>query len=204
MTFLIVFIIILVFSIVLIYLTQIKIQVSNFKFEISDKGKSINEEFKVIIKFNVFKWLNYFRFTINNDKLKEYNAKQSFDKIIKQIIQDKNSKIKQSKSNKKNLKIERLDLRIDVGIEDAALTAIATGIGATILSFLIGKNINKSEEIEWSINPIYNNDNLLKLDLNCIISIKLIHIIKRIYVMRKEDDRNARTSNRKNFKYIYE
>ena len=204
MTFLIVFIIILVLSIVLIYLTQIKIQVSNFKFEINDKGKSMNQKFKVIIKFNVFNWLNYFRFTINNDKLKEYNVKQSFDKIIKQIIQDKNSKIKQSKSNKKNLKIEKLDLRIDVGIEDAALTAIATGIGATILSFLIGKNINKSEEIEWSINPIYNNDNLLKLDLNCIISIKLIHIIKRIYVMRKEDDINARTSNRKNFKYIYE
>ena len=203
MTFFIIILIVLFIVGVLIYFTEIKIQVSNFKFEINDKGKSMNQKFKVIIKFNVFNWLNYFKLTINNDKLKEYNAKQSFDKIIKQIIQDKNSKIKQIKSNKKNLKIEKLNLKIDIGIEDAALTAMTTGIGAIVLSILIGNNINRSSEVKWNITPVYNN-NLLKLNLNCIISIKLIHIIKRIYVMRKEDDRNDRTSNRKNFKYIYE
>ena len=185
---------------ILAIFTEIKIQVENFKFQIEDKRKNANENFKVIFKFNIFKKINYFKFTINNDKLKKYNARHSFDKIIKQIIKDKNSKIKESKSNKKNLKIEKLDLRIDIGIEDAALTAMVTGIGAIILSILIGKNVNNSSENEWNINPVYNNS-VLKLDLNCIISIKLIHIIKRIYVMRKEVDKNAGTSIRKNFKY---
>ena len=197
-----IFIIVSIFLIIInimIFFTEIKIQVEDFKFD--SQNKENNKSFKVIIKLNIFKKVNYFKFTINNDKIKLYNAKQSFDIIFKDVF--KGEKNKKNLKNKKQIKIEKLNLNIDVGTEDAALTAITTGIASIIISFLIGQNVKSGNDINWNINSIYNS-NLLKLDLNCIISIKLIHIINRIYVTRKEGDKNVRTSNRKNLKYIYE
>lgn len=197
-----IFIIVSIFLIIInimIFFTEIKIQVEDFKFD--SQNKETNKSFKVIIKLNIFKKVNYFKFTINNDKIKSYNTKQSFDIIFKDVF--KGEKNKKNLKNKKQIKIEKLNLNIDVGTEDAALTAIITGIVSIIISFLIGQNVKSGNDINWNINSIYNS-NLLKLELNCIISIKLIHIINRIYVTRKEVDKNARTSNRKNLKYIYE
>ena len=197
-----IFIIVSIFLIIInimIFFTEIKTQVEEFKFD--SQNKETNKSFKVIIKLNIFKKINYFKFTINNDKIKSYNAKQSFDIIFKDVF--KGEKNKKNLKNKKQIKIEKLNLNIDVGTEDAALTAIITGIVSIIISFLIGQNVKSGNDINWNINSIYNS-NLLKLELNCIISIKLIHIINRIYVTRKEGDKNVRTSNRKNLKYIYE
>ena len=203
MIFFIVILIILVVITVIIMFTDIKIQVEDFKFQLDSQNIETNKSFKVIIKFNIFKKINYFKFTINNKKVKSYNAKQSFDKIFKDILKGENNKDKKNSKNQKHIKIEKLKLNVNVGIENVALTAIITGVGSILLSNLIGKNIENTKGIKWKITPIYNV-NLLKIELNCIISIKLIHIINRIYVTRKEGDKNARTSNRKNFKYIYE
>jgi len=38
----------------------------------------------------------------------------------------------------------------------------------------------KENQINWKIIPLYQNRNLLNIDLNCIISFKLIHIINAI------------------------
>ena len=203
MIFFIVILIILVVITVIIMYTDIKIQVEDFKFQLDSQNIETNKSFKVIIKFNIFKKINYFKFTINNNKVKSYNAKQSFDKIFKDIFKGENNKDKKNSKNQKHIKIEKLKLNVDVGIENVALTAIITGVGSILLSNLIGKNIENTKGIKWKITPIYNV-NLLKIELNCIISIKLIHIINRIYVTRKEGDKNARTSNRKNIKCIYE
>lgn len=188
---------------IIIILTEIKIQVEDFKSKLDSQNIETNKSFKVIIIFNIFKKINYFKLKINNDKIKSYNKKQSYNKIFKDIFKGENNKDKKNSKHQKHIKFEKLNLKLDVGTEDAALIAIITGIGSIFLSNLIGKNIKNTNEIKWKISPIYNAF-LLKIELNCIISIKLIHIINIIYVSRKEGDKNARTSNRKNFKYIYE
>ena len=203
MAFFIIFSIVLTIIAIMISFTEIKIQVENFKFKLDSQNIETSKSFKVIIKFNIFKKINYFKLTINNDIIKSYNKKQSFNKIFKDIFKKENSKDKNNSKNQKHIKIEKLDFNFYIGTEDAALTAIITGIWSILLSNLIGKNIKNTNEIKWKISPIYNAF-LLKIELNCIISIKLIHIINIIYVSRKEDDKNARTSNRKNLKYIYE
>lgn len=203
MTFFIIVSIFLMIIAIMIIFTDIKIQVEDFKFKLDSQNIETNKSFKVIIIFNIFKKINYFKLTINNDKIKSYNKKHSFNKIFKDIFKGENNKDKNNSKNQKHIKIEKLDFNFYIGTEDAALTAIIIGIASIIISFLIGQNVNSGKDINWKINSI-NNSNLLKIDLNCIISIKLIHIINIIYVSRKEDDKNARTSNRKNLKYIYE
>ena len=46
---------------------------------------------------------------------------------------------------------------------------------------------------------------MYKIDLNCIFSLKMIHIINIMWlILRKRDDKNGRTSNRRFNAYSYE
>ena len=104
---------------------------------------------------------------------------------------------------KLKLKYENIKLNIEIGEDNAAITALLTGVISCIVSVIIGKYFSNIEDINWNVQPMYNT-NILKLSLNCIISVKLIHIINTIYEMRKEGDKYARTSNRKDFEHVYE
>mgnify|MGYP003310796670 CR=1 FL=1 len=70
--------------------------------------------------------------------------------------------------------IEKLNLKLDVGTEDAALTAIITGIGSIFLSNLIGKNIKNT-----SITLIFL-DNFKLFIIHFIIGSIINDIIKAI------------------------
>ncbi len=55
--------------------------------------------------------------------------------------------------------------------------------------------------------PIYEDKNRIKLILNCIIQVKLVHIISIIYYVvkkRKEKRKYERASNRRSYDYSYE
>ena len=81
--------------------------------------------------------------------------------------------------------------------------------------FYNSKKLNKlrnsrklnEKNYEYSIKPIYNNQNLYKIELNCIIELKIVHIINVIYILIKKgkSDKNERTaSNRKPYAYSNE
>lgn len=58
---------------------------------------------------------------------------------------------------------------------------------------------------EFRIIPLYNFGNSIKFNLNCIISVKIVHIIYVIYILLKTRRRkNERTSNRRSYDYSYE
>lgn len=70
------------------------------------------------------------------------------------------------------------------------------------------QKINKIEKnYKYQITPIFQNKNLYKINLNCIIQLKMVHIINVIYIFSKKgrSDKNERTaSNRKSYGYSYE
>ena len=51
----------------------------------------------------------------------------------------------------------------------------------------------------YDIKPIYKDKNLYEISLNCIIEVKMVHIINMIYkiVKKRRSDKNERTSNRR-------
>ena len=83
------------------------------------------------------------------------------------------------------MKIQKLNLQIYLGLEDAGANAITVGLLSSFMAIIIGllyeKNVfevdNKENQINWKILPIYNNKNLLNINLDCIISFNLMHII---------------------------
>ena len=88
----------------------------------------------------------------------------------------------------------------------STLTAYIIGGISIIISNIIPHIINVRDisKYYYKLNPLYINRNIYKINLNCIIDAKLVHIIYAIYLIRKGDDINERTSNRKSYEYSYE
>ena len=202
MIFFIVCLIVLLIIGFLIFFIEVKIETKNLEIKINDKNFKMNENGKITIRFTILNKIDLFKFTTNINRFKLPESKNKYDKLKNYIVKNNSIKIKDIQKKLK-VKYENINLNIEIGKENAAITAILTGVVSSVVSVIIGKYFSDIKEINWNVQPIYNM-NILKLSLNCIISVKLLHIINTIFIMRKEDDKNARTSNRKNLKYIYE
>lgn len=186
----------------LVYFIEIKVEIENFEIEIKNKKFDINKNASIIIEFKVLNKINLFKIKINIDKFQLPQSKNKYDKIKNYVVKNDNIKINDIQKKLK-LKYENIKLNIEIGEDNAAITALLTGVISCIVPVIIGKYFSNIEDINWNVQPMYNI-NILKLSLNCIISVKLIHIINTIYKMRKEGDKYARTSNRKDFEHVYE
>ncbi len=104
------------------------------------------------------------------------------------------------------LKIESLNLQINIGIEDAIYTSYSVATIASILSILLPHLVKEQDikKVKYEINPIYNTLTF-NLKLDSIISLKIVHIIYVIYnLVKKGRDKNERTSNRRSYAYSHE
>jgi len=110
----------------------------------------------------------------------------------------------------KNLKVEvaKLNLNLEIGTEDVIITSGIIAVLSSVLGIVLAQTIKKydREKHKYEIYPVYQNKNLINLYLNCIIKVKMVHIIYIIYVLVKKRRVNKyeRTSNRRTYDYSYE
>jgi len=178
---------------ILIVFTTIQIHIENIRLEIPKKnGRNINKKYKITIKLYIFEKISYFKLDITKYKMEKRVIRKNIEKLKRKIEKDKNNfDMKQiSKLRKMNIKIKKIDLKMVLGTEDTAQNAIIVGTISSIIAIIMGvlseKKIlaigeGKENQINWKIIPLYQNRNLLNIDLNCIISFKLIHIINAIW-----------------------
>ena len=184
--------VLLIILTILIVFTTIQIHIENIRLEIPKKnGRNINKKYKITIKLYIFEKINYFKLDITKYKMEKRVIRKNIEKLKRKIEKDKNNfDMKQiSKLRKMNIKIQNINLKMVLGTEDAAQNAIIVGTISSIIAIIMGllseKKIlaigeGKENQINWKIIPLYQNRNLLNIDLNCIISFKLIHIINAI------------------------
>ena len=177
---------------ILIVFTTIQIHIENIRLEIPKKnGRNINKKYKITIKLYIFQKINYFKLDITKYKMERRVIRKNIEKLKRKIEKDKNNfDMRQiSKLRKMNIKIQKINLKMVLGTEDTAQNAIIVGTISSIIAIIMGvlseKKIlamgdGKENQINWKIIPLYQNRNLLNIDLNCIISFKLIHIINAI------------------------
>lgn len=195
-----IFICILIFS-------KIRIEIINFRFTSMNK-KHLNENYKIIIKLRIFNKFTIFKIILTEKKLKRLNLQQEA-KIIKTRIIENKSKIDKKifKVMKKiKINIKKINLSINIGTEDASLTALLVAIISSITGVIFRKSIIDSKKQIFKIVPVYVNKNLININVSGIFEIKMIHIINIIYVLNKKEGvkKNERTSNRRTYDYSYE
>ena len=182
---------ILMFFIIIIN-SKIQVEIKNLKIStLKPKGEHINEAYEIIISIVIFNKFKIFKIILNHRKIKKIVQKTNLAKkiSINKLKIDENKKTLKI-LKKINIKIKSIQLNLNVGIEDAAITAIITVILATILGVLVENKLEINDKItkkysikkiekyynqnfNYNINPIYIQKNLLEFELNCVLNLKL-------------------------------
>lgn len=162
--------ILVIFTILMIaiHTSKIGIDIENLIID-TDAEEKINEDGKIYVYLLLFNKIKLFRKNVRNIPMKDVKFEAS-DFDIK-IFKNKDIKINYFELIRNiNIDIKNIDLNVKIGTEDAGVTAILVGIFAGILGIIIKKP-------KYQILPIYANRNLLKINLNGIFTIYLIHYI---------------------------
>lgn len=208
-------VILLIISILLILILlsitlNIKIEIENLKITLPKEiKKMINEQSKILMKIYILKKIKISEIDLKKIKMNDTKVKNRLDKIKKRIIKDnKNIKfninaIEVLRENK--FKIEKMDLKINIGLEDAAITAITVGIISLLISIILKNKINNLKIQKYQINPIYENKNFLKVEFDGIFEFNIANIIDIIKVLKKgRVNKYDRTSYRRSYAYSNE
>lgn len=154
--------------IIAIHTSKIGIDIKNLIID-TDAEEKINEDGKIYVYLLLFNKIKLFRKNVRNIPMKDVKFETS-DFDIK-IFKNKDIKINYLELIQNiNIDIKNIDLNVNIGTEDAGITAILVGILAGIFGIIIKKP-------KYQILPIYANRNLLKINLNGIFTIYLMHYI---------------------------
>ena len=184
------FLFLLTFLLIALFTLKMQIEVEDFIID-TEAEYVIDKNNKIYISFFVFEKIKIFKKQIR--KINKF-------KLLNKSIHNREKILKKDYGKSANyMELKKIDLLIQIGIEDSAITAIAVGIISSILGVLVRKP-------KYEVVPVFKNKNLFKLKLNCIIRVHLIHYIyiQIVKIFRKRVDKNERTSNRKSYDDCYE
>lgn len=162
------------------------LELTNLK-EIKRKPNKIKIQFIFLGKV---KWFSYsikkskiFN-KVNISQLTQIQPKINSGKILLNLI--------------KKCKINQLKLDIAIDINNVEILAYIVAIISTIIPNIIRiKTVfYNSNKFSYKIIPLFNNTNSFYIKLNCIFSIKLVHIINMLKDMKRRD-KYERSSNRR-------
>ena len=174
------------------------------------KTKHTNDNYKIAIKLCVFKKIPILKVTITKMKLNKLTVKlKGKIKSVEMKFLSNTNQIdkKLIKTMKKiNFEIKKINLKIELGTENAGFTAILIPLLSTLISIIFRKEVENYNKQFFKISPIYINQNLINIMVSGIFEIKMIHIINIIYVLSKKEGvkKDERTSNRGAYDYSYE
>lgn len=200
--------VLLISVIILIIVSTLHIQIKNLS--VSNMKPKNKAKYAIIISLYLGNKIKWIWFNLNDKRMKKMYSKIQLEKLDFQKLK-KDFKMKDLKQLPKlKPKISYLNLDANLGVIDPTATSFLVAIIATIISLLLPYLATdlKEKNYIYNIKPLYYNQNLYKVNVDCIIEIKMVHIINVIYYIlikkgRKKNDQST-TSNRKSYAYSYE
>lgn len=194
-------------------LSTIKITVKKVQLLIYEKEyvkSSIKFDYEVYISLH-FLNIEIFKIKIDKEKLRKLNIQEKLKPKQIENLKNKMPNKNETKDLIKKLKIklQNFNLNIEINTPDVMITTGSVAVLSTIISIILSKTISKRnyKSCKYKVTPLYTDKNILKIDFNCIIKVKIVHIIFIIYFLlykKRRDDKNERTSNRRSYDYGYE
>lgn len=176
MFFLFILIILLVLGLA-IHTSKIGIDLENLKIDTEAEHK-INKQSKIYVYLVIFNKIKLFKKNVKGMKMPNFKF-QNKDIDFK-ILKNKDLKINYVELLQNiDIDIKQIDLNAQIGTQDAAFTAMLTGIVSGILGMILKKP-------KYQIIPIYSNKNFLKIQIDCIISVNLMHYIYKVIFQKMQ------------------
>lgn len=139
--------------------------------------------YAVIVSLHLLNRIKWFSIHLNDEKMRKLYNKMQLEKIdLKKI--EKDFRWEDLKTIKKlQIKLSYLKFKTEVGVESPVITAFLVSILSSFVAiFLPYLAVDmKKERYQYEVLPIYQNKNLYKIQLNCIIQVKMVHIISVVY-----------------------
>ena len=163
---------IFIFLIILIFIVGIvtsKIKINIYELKYSNTLTQNNLKYLTKVKIYLFNKIPLIQLRLNDKKIKAIN------KIDKNLLTNPIQAIKKLK-----LKINSVNLKVNIGVENVILTSMVITLISAILSVILSKTGISASNSKYEINPIYNINNKLfdiNVNLNCEFEIKIYHII---------------------------
>ncbi len=192
--------------IIIILCSTIKIEIENFEIKNISTPKIVYD-FQIQIKLYLLKKLLIFKIPINKQKLQN-------NKVIEKL---KHTPIKKETiinldflEELRNLspQIEMLQLNLKIGTENVLCTSVIVFLISMVLSIGLPYLVDTKDysNIKYEITPFYIGKNQLHLQFRSIIYVKMVHIINIIfiYLQKRREEKNERTSNRRSYADSYE
>ena len=173
-------VLILIFLAILLLFSRIQIEVKNLNFYKSNNETVVSPDYIILIKLFILKKVKILNRKITREK---FENKKGFKKLqnilnIKNKNKNENSQILELKSIKNTgIKLKNTNLNIDIGTENAALTAILIGISYGVIINLLNYFFYLNNNVKLDINPVYRNKNELSLSFDGIFEFEFIHIV---------------------------
>lgn len=210
LVFILLSIIILLWMLFTIFLfSTFQIEIKNLKIGNKENNSRIKDNYEIKITLYFLQKVPFFWFRLNNKKIRKISNSKQLKKIDIKALERKvkfNKEIVEAIKNIK-IKISKLNLKVDIGTEDALLTSYLIAFIASIIGIILPHIVekNKMKNCNYIVNPIYQNKNEYHISLNSIISIKIVHIIYSMLIfVKKGRDKNERSSNRRSYAYSNE
>ena len=204
-----VFLFVLMVILLLIIFSKIKIEIKNFKFTSKKFNfKHLSDNYIIELQILILSKIPILKINITRDKLQKLKDNDRIKNLQSKIGKfEENISLDIIKDLKTfDFQIKNLELQIDLGTDSTIFTSILIPAISTVISiFLARKKVPMKNQI-FIVNPVYNNGNLVNIGLQGIFEVKMIHIIKVIYIINKKRrvEKNERTSNRRSYGYGYE
>ena len=181
--------------------------------------------FFIIVSILIFLIDVKFYIAIKNNKSKIQIGLSLFDvPFFKYNVSKRNKKRKRKLNNKKIIKkksifytirrlskkqwiyLEKINADIKICSGDAVATSIAVATVCSAIAFLLkGANVKiNPKNFRYKATPLYIEKKIFDIDLDCIISVSLVHIISITISKWRCDRHGGKTSNRKSYDYGYE
>lgn len=163
-----------------IYTSRIGVEIENLQIDTQQpKGQKINKESRIYIYLLIFNKIKLYKKDIRN--MDKQNIKFQNKDIDIKFFKDRDIKIDYKQLLEKiDIYFEKIDLNVKLSTEDAALTAILTGIISASLGIILKKP-------KYEIIPIFSNKNFLKIKLDCIFSVHLMQYIYKLMYNKIKD-----------------
>ncbi len=187
-----------------IYNSKIEIEIKDLDIStLREKNNIIDKNYKIIVSLAIFNKWKIIKLKVKKDRIRDIREIKIIKKIDMQFLKN-NKKTKGIAKAIKELQIEikELEMHIEIGTEDAALTAISVGIISSIIGILLKDKITPKDKFE--IQPIYIQKNLINLKLNCIFTIDLMHYIYKNILKERRKKNERESSNRRTYAYSNE
>ncbi len=173
-------------------------------------ARHVNSDYQIVCKWYILGIVPVFTINFTREKweklrLKEKIRSVDFQSLEKDLFFDKAlwNIVKEFP-----IMIKNIHLAIEIGTENASLTSIIVPAISTIVAILLRKRMHNLNDQVFTINPIFQNQNLVNIYISGIFELKMRHIIHIMYMLKRKKGKGVkeyeRTSHRGTYDYSYE